>query len=194
MLVMTRESEVPPAGDLLQDFLSLETPEGYRAHLIGGRIVVVPPPDGNHGRAIEYILRQVLRNSATDMNFDGHKGLIVPVPEFPHGARVIPDITFAPAALRLFDDSPPWMEPDGVVMVAEITSSRPDPDRNEKRQAYAAAGIPLYLLVDRDFRRVTLFSHPRNNDYARTDVAAFGEKIDLPDPFSFTLDTGPFTE
>ncbi|MCL2581334.1 MAG: Uma2 family endonuclease [Streptosporangiales bacterium] len=190
---MTRKPEAP-TGDLLQDFLSLETPEGYRAELIGGNIVVVPPPDGSHGHVIEYILRQVLRNSAEDMNFDGHRGLVIPAPGLPHSAHVIPDIVFAPAELDVLRNAPSWMEADGVAMTVEVTSSQPGPDRNEKRQGYAAAGIPLYLLVDRDLRRVTLFSHPRNNDYARTDIAAFGEKIDLPDPFSFTLDTGPFTD
>lgn len=191
MLMMTREPEMPTGG-LLQDFLSLDTPEGYRAELIDGEIVVTPPPDGDHEDILDLIVRQIIRKSATEMGFSGHKGLIVPFQGNPQGARVIPDGTFAPAESRLFRGAPPWMEAAGVAMVVEITSSRPAPDRNEKRQAYAAAEIPLYLLVDRHVRRVTLFSHPKKDDYARTDVASFGDKLDLPDPFTFALDTASF--
>lgn len=67
-------------------------------------------------------------------------------------------------------------------------------DRNEKRRAYAGAGIPLYLLVDRQQRRATLFSHPVHDDYSQTRAAAFGDKLDLPKPFAFTLDTAPFAD
>ena len=84
------------------------------------------------------------------------------------------------------------MPPDGIELVLEVTSSRPDLDRSAKRRAYAGAGIPLYLLADRQERRVTLFSHPVHDDYSRTSAAVFGDTLDLPKPFDFTLETAPF--
>ena len=86
------------------------------------------------------------------------------------------------------------MPPDGIELVLEVTSSRPDLDRHAKRRAYAGAGIPLYLLVDRQHRRVTLFSHPAHDDYSRTSAAAFGDRLDLPKPFDFALDTAAFAD
>ena len=144
MTVMTREPEA--ADSTLQYFLSLDTPEGYRAELIDGEIVVTPPPNGNHEHCISRIVEQVFASSATRMDFAGHKGLIVP--DATGQGRFIPDLTFAPRDLDLFRDAPPWMPPAGVAMVVEVTSSSPDHDRFGKRHGYASAKVPLYLLVD----------------------------------------------
>lgn len=193
MKVMTRDPGTP-AEFLLADFLNLDTPEGYRAELIDGEIVVTPPPDGNHQRDIWHVLEQVIGNSSTKMQYSGQSGLIVPSPGVPDEGRFIPDAVFAPAELDVFHNAPSWMSPDGIELVLEVTSSRPELDRIEKRRAYAGAGIPLYLLVDRQHRRVTLFSHPAHGDYSRTSAVPFGDKLDLPKPFDFALDTAPFAD
>lgn len=108
--------------------------------------------------------------------------------------HVIPDATFALTESRLFRGAPSWMPAQGVAMVVEVTSSRPELDRVAKRLAYAAAGIPLYLLVDRKLDTVTVFHGPRGADYSRTIKAPFGDKLDLPAPFSFALDTSDFAD
>jgi Uma2 family endonuclease len=190
MIVMTREPDAEP-DFTLQDFLSFDTPEGYRAELIDGEIVVTPPPDGNHERCIMRIVKQVLASSATPMDFSGQKGLIVPVAEGRQG-RVIPDISFAPAKLDLLLDAPTWMPATGVAMVVEITSSSPDHDRNAKRRAYAAAQIPLYLLVDRQRHEVTLYGDSVRNEYTSSSTIRIGGGVKLPEPFSFTLETESF--
>lgn len=188
MTVMTREPETPDT--VLRDFLSLEIPEGYRAQLIDGEIVVTPPPGGNHEHCITLIMEQVFRSSATRMHVSGNKGLVVPT--VAGQDRLIPDLTIAPAELRLFVDAPSWMRPSGVAMVVEVTSSLPDHDRNPKRRAYAAARIPLYLLVGRDQKTVTLFSNPSRDTYTSTTTVPFGDPLELPAPFSFTLETDGF--
>lgn len=193
MIVMTRDPDTPPKF-LLADFLNLSTPEGYRAELIDGEIVVTPPPDRNHGHAIWRILEQITRDSSTKMDYAPEVGLIVPYRGIPDEGRVIPDAAFAPADLNVFHQGPSWAASDGIELVLEVTSSRPDLDRNEKRCSYAAAGIPLYLLVDREVRKVTLFSDPEGVDYSRSSGAAFGHKLYLPKPFDFTLDTAPFAD
>ena len=191
MTVMTREP-AKPTEFLLADFLAFDPPEGYRAELIDGEIVVTPPPDGKHGSDIYRLLSQFIRHSSTPMEFSPQTGLIVPSRGAPHGGRVIPDGVFAEASV--LRNAPSWMAPDGVELVLEVTSSRADSDRNEKRHAYAAAKIPLYLLVDRQLRRVVLFSAPVRGDYSQTLTAAFGDTLDLPKPFDFTLDTAPFAD
>jgi Uma2 family endonuclease len=188
MIVMTREPGAPEST--LQYFLSLDTPEGYRAELIDGEIVVTPPPNGNHEHCTSRIIAQVFASSATLMDVAGHKGLVVPAAA--DQSHLIPDLIFAPRALNLFRAAPSWMPPDGVVMVVEVTSSSPDHDRFGKRLGYAAAKIPLYLLVDRQKGQVTLFSDPVRDDYTALSQVLFGGSIKLPNPFSFTLETEDF--
>ena len=131
-------------------------------------------------------------SSATRMDFGGHKGLVVSGTAAAIPSHFIPDLTFALRDRNLFLGAPPWMLPGDVAMVVEVTSSSPDHDRNGKRGGYAAAKVPLYLLVDRQKGQVTLFSDPVRNDYATQTQAPFGGSIKLPPPFSFTLETEDF--
>nr|WP_152627165.1 Uma2 family endonuclease [Streptacidiphilus melanogenes] len=188
MSAMTQEA-IPAESDLLESFLALETPRGFRAELIEGRILVSPPPDGDHQDIIELITHQVYRRALVSMQQSGNTGLKLPGSPKNH---VIPDITFAPRELRLFRGAPPWMASDGVAMVVEVTSTRPSDDRTVKRHCYAQAAIPLYLIVDRTEGQVVLYSGPSGDDYLHGTTVAFGESLPLPEPFGFALETSDF--
>lgn len=183
-----------PADVLLEGFHALKTPEGFRAELIEGDIIVTPPPVGTHQENIGSVVRQVMRQAATDMTFSGHKGLLLDRGGLCPKNHLIPDGVFAPVGA--FRGEPSWMPRDNVAMVVEVTSSKPDNDRKVKRYCYARGGVPLYLLIDREERTVTLFSEPGGSgdliDYRQDTRVPFGKSIDLPAPFSFTLDTIEF--
>ncbi|GAA2618297.1 Uma2 family endonuclease [Streptomyces tubercidicus] len=192
---MTAMAHAPMPTDeetLLDYFLALETPTGFRAELIEGEIVVTPPTDGTHEHCFSRVVSQIMRKSAVDMDVSGYKGLAMP-----RGGRcprnhVIPDATIAPSEIRLFQGAEPWMPSDGVAMVVEVTSSNPERDRKAKRHCYARAGIPLYLLVDRGKSALTLFSEPSGDDYEAHNTAPIGKSLPLPAPFSFDLETIDF--
>jgi Uma2 family endonuclease len=172
-------------GDaVLAAFLDLTVPEGYRAELIDGEIVVTPQPDGDHEDAVGELLWQIARKSATELYGVGTKGLITPL------GRFIPDASVAPR--RFFRGLDSWADADGVVMTVEVTSSRPDKDRGPKRRGYAAARIPFHLLMDRTEGTVTLYSEPDAEDYRQDVRVLFGKELDLPEPFAFALDTSVF--
>ncbi|NGO47219.1 Uma2 family endonuclease [Streptomyces ureilyticus] len=180
------------ADVLLEGFLALDTPEGFRAELIAGDIVVTPPPDGDHEDCISLTVKQVIRRSQTEMDFSGNKGLKLKSGGDCPKNHVIPDVTFAPTELRLFRGADSWMPCDGVAMAVEVTSTRPKADREAKRRCYAQGGIPLYLLIDREVSSVTLFSDPEGSDYRQHCTKPFGKRLDLPKPFGFDLDTTDF--
>ncbi|WP_329127696.1 Uma2 family endonuclease [Streptomyces sp. NBC_01465] len=180
------------ADVLLEGFLALDTPEGFRAELIEGEIVVTPPPDGDHEDYIGLIVTQVIRKSLTDMQFSGNKGLKLRSGGGCPKNHAIPDGTFAPTALRLFRGAESWMPCDGVALVVEVTSTKPRADREDKRRCYARGGIPLYLLVDREASSLTLFSDPEADDYRQHCTLPFGKPLSIPDPFGFDLETAAF--
>lgn len=181
-----RETPTPSytEQDLLKTFLELQTPPGYRAELINREIVVVPPPSSKHENIIGRISRAVSRSAPENLIAVGNKGLITP------RGRFIPDLTVAPD--DAYTDESSWSHSRAVELVCEITSSDPRHDRESKRLGYAQAGIPLYLLVDRDREMVVLFSEPDEDDYRITATVPFGKKLDLPKPFELSIDTGEF--
>lgn len=177
---------------LLEGFLALDTPEGFRAELIEGEIVVTPPPDGDHEDYINLVMKQVLRRSRTEMDFSGNKGLKLMSGGGCPKNHAVPDGTFAATRLRLFRGADSWMPCEGVALVVEVTSSKPQADRDGKRHCYARGPIPLYLLVDRETSSVTLFSDPENDDYRQHCTIPFGKSVSLPGPFAFDLETADF--
>ena len=153
----------------------------YRAELIAGSFIVTPPPAGNHESVISKLTVQFARKSLVDIAVSGNRGLDTPFGNF------IPDLTVAEPGS--FDDGPSWGSAAGTMLLVEVTSSESADDREHKRRAYAAVGVPLYLLVDRDRYETVLFSRPdvEAQDYRADIRVPFGSDLELPAPFSFTL-------
>jgi Uma2 family endonuclease len=193
MTVMAAHEPLPTMNDdLLDVFLNLDTPPGYKAELIEGEIVVTPPPSNRHDKNITRFVAQVFEKSSTKWDHSGTRGLELPrLGAQPHN-HFIPDALFAPRELDVFEADGSYIGPDGVAMVAEVTSSNADRDREEKRRCYAQGGIPLYLLIDRERATVVLFSDPVKGDYKGVTMLPFGKPLHLPEPFGFELDTSDF--
>ncbi|WP_194924550.1 Uma2 family endonuclease [Catenulispora pinisilvae] len=153
----------------------------YRAELIAGEIIVNPPPHGTHEQVFAKLNNQLVKKSAIEIEVSGHRGIETPLGDY------IPDMTITEP--DTFGGKPPWGSPEGILLLVEITSSMRASDRVAKRRAYAAAGIPFYLLVDRQNVESVLFSQPdvEAQDYRADIRVPFGSDLELPAPFSFTL-------
>ncbi len=194
MAVVTQQLQ-HPAGDELDGFeamfavwCELDPPVGYRAEISEGAIRMNPLPARAHA-LIAAVLNEVLVEihqrplkvfQAVGIKLDDQERLY------------IPDLVVAPPE-ALFGLS--LLAPDDAKLVVEITSpSNARVDREEKRDAYAASGVALYLLVDRvgAHPAITLYAEPADGGYRRVVTVPFGESIHLPAPFDIELDTSQF--
>ncbi|MGI5338941.1 Uma2 family endonuclease [Streptomyces sp. CA-181903] len=181
---------VPAARPLLgvEEFeeLARSAPETVRLELINGRIEVKPVPDGDH-REIVMWLQDVCRDRRPDMRLYAEASLKV---ESYRKGRAIADAALAPR--KHFAGHGDWSDPKGVLMVVEVTSDDADTnrrDRMEKPVGYASAGIPVYLLVDRERRMVTVYSDPEDGTYLSSVSRPYGAPVSLPEPVAFILET-----
>ena len=155
MTVMTERTSYT----LLEAFekLASTTPETVTLEFINGRIGEKSVADGDHETIIMWLLRQCMQ-SRPELDLHTSQGL--KVGEYRKG-RARPDGSLAPIAH--FAGQGEWADPDGVLMTVEVTSYDWDTDRRDridKPAAYAADGIPVYLLVDRDASMVIVHTTP----------------------------------
>ncbi|WP_328838281.1 Uma2 family endonuclease [Streptomyces europaeiscabiei] len=163
-------------------------PETVTLEFINGRIGVKQVTDGDHSTIVSWLTRRCMQ-SRPDLDLYQAQGLRV---DTYRQGRAKPDAVIAPEAH--FAGHGEWADPEGALMVVEVTSYDSDTDRrdrHEKPAAYGQSGIPLYLLIDRDSCTVTVHSGPDRHVGGYRDVrtAKFGEKVRIPGPMNIELDT-----
>ncbi|GAA3902531.1 Uma2 family endonuclease [Streptomyces lacrimifluminis] len=186
---MTAMAEHTPEMSVAEfETIASAAPETVTLEFLGGRIGVKRTPDGDRSTILTWLARHCMQ-SRPDLDLYQGKGLRV---ESYREGRAKPDAVLAPEAH--FAGHGEWADPDGALMVVEVTSYDSDTgrrDRHEKPAAYGQSGIPLYLLIDRDACTVTVHSSPdrKVGGYRDIRTAKFGEKVLLPDPVGIELDT-----
>ncbi|WP_371500032.1 Uma2 family endonuclease [Kitasatospora sp. NBC_00374] len=160
--------------------------ENVTLEFINGRIGVKPVPDGDHGEIIMWLLERCMQQRR-ELRLYPEQGLKV---ESYRTGHARPDGALAHKGT--FAGQGEWADPDGVLMVVEVTSRDPDADRRdriEKPAAYAQTRIPVYLLIDRDADTVTVHSEPEAGRYRSVVTLSYGHEVVIPSPVSITLDT-----
>ncbi|MEU8887011.1 Uma2 family endonuclease [Streptomyces sp. NPDC048442] len=163
--------------------------DAVRFEFIDGRTREKKVPDGDHNAIVEWLRAICMQHRPGWALFGSDQGLKV---EAYRKGRARPDGVLAPR--KTFAGQGEWADPAGALMVVEVTSYDSDTDhrdRVEKPPAYAAAGIPVYVLIDRDSCEVTVFSKPdqERGKYADAHSVAFGVRITIPEPVGIELDT-----
>ncbi|MFG2588295.1 Uma2 family endonuclease [Streptomyces sp. NPDC048438] len=195
MVESDQGSEGRPWEYLLRTWQELDVPEGWRAEIDEGQIVLVPPPHAHHNGIAEVVQSLLYRGLPGGLGIYQTLGVHVA----PLDKLYVPDLVVMPRELIAAAD-PETSEPmdaSEALLIVEITSKgNAREDRTKKYRAYARAGVPMYLLIDRFDTRgatATLFTEPNEDGtYKHSDAVPFGKPLPLPEPFGVTLLTGDF--
>ncbi|QUG99866.1 Uma2 family endonuclease [Saccharopolyspora erythraea] len=168
----------------------LNIPDGWRLELIEERLVPVSPPEYRHGQIVDVLRRHLAARSPRDAAVFRTVSVVIPS----RRSLFIPDLLVAPESRAPSDAVS--VEAEKTLLVAEISGKAESAgDRELKLWSYAHAGAPLYLLVDpwaKGGSVVRLYSEPHNAAYLRCSEVRFGEVLEVPEPFGFSLDTAEF--
>ncbi|MBW5254193.1 Uma2 family endonuclease [Streptomyces sp. P01-B04] len=195
MVEHQQDSEGRPWDYLLHTWLELDVPEGWRAEIDEGQIVLVPPPHAHHNGIAAKVQRRLYANLPEELGIYQTLGVHVA----PLDKLYVPDLVVMPAELidAADSESSDPVDVSEALLVVEITSKGDArDDRTKKYRAYARAGVPMYLLIDRFDTRgamATLFTEPNEDGtYKRSDPVPFGKPLVMPAPFDVTLATDAF--
>lgn len=158
-MTMTKEPAIRPAGTAWTADDLFELPEnGNRYEIAHGSLLVTPPPALRHidvnGRLFD-VLRPRTPEHLRTIAF----GAGVDFENLPFGKSFyIPDLLVIEA--EVLKQEGYKIDPKDVLLVAEVLSpSNAGNDLILKRHDYAAAGIPLYWIVDPAARTLTVLEH-----------------------------------
>ncbi|MBT2478100.1 Uma2 family endonuclease [Streptomyces sp. ISL-94] len=177
-------SAPPTFESLLRTVEEMNTPDGFKAELIRGKIVVSPWSKLRYVRPMRALRRQLEANAP-----DGH--IVETSPflfQFPAANRAYgPDLFVADESA--FDADGRHADGAALSLVGEFTSvSTKDADWHEKLDVYGLL-VPVYLVVDMQESEITCFSGPSPHGYRSRKTVSFGEALHVPEPFDCSLDT-----
>lgn len=160
-------------------------PEGARAEVIGGTMVISPATSRRRALVHARLHRQLCTIAPAESAVVN--GITLDM--IATGERYVPDLLVVREDALNSDE---WLlEAKAAELVAEIVV--PANARHVDRlRGYAASGVPIYLLVDPLERAVTLFTEPADGWYLGVHRVAFGPELPLPAPCAGSLDTSVF--
>ncbi|MEV6396719.1 Uma2 family endonuclease [Streptomyces sp. NPDC051907] len=192
MLERPTTTEVPPGSARFQalsrTLLSMEVPDGYRAEIVGGNIVMSPWSRKFYSPIMRSI-RSQLEPHAPRGHFVDHAPFLF---AFPGEERAYgPDIYGAAEAA--FEGDGRFVDGEALSFVCELTSSSTRlVDWQDKVPVYGRSGVPVCLLVDMAEETASVFWQPSDKGYLSRTTVPFGDKLHIPDPFACVLDTSTF--
>jgi Uma2 family endonuclease len=169
----------------------LGLPQGYRAEVVNGSMVISRTPAIRDARIIGRLQRAIDRSEAEGL--DVLQAVTVEIAET--GERYVPDLVAIPESVAEGKswEGPDWIRPaEGLEPAVEVVSpSSRLHDWQSKVKGYATAGVPLYLVIDPRKSEIALFSNPDKGEYKDVGRAVRGASVKLPDPFNIEIEATP---
>ncbi|WP_374192785.1 Uma2 family endonuclease [Streptomyces sp. MBT62] len=168
-------------------FAEFEPPEGMRAELLRGEIVLTASPDLVHNAIVEAVQDQIPRTGWRRLQTQR-----VAIPEEPSEPQ--PDLVVIERGTG--PDRGRLMPAEAVTLLVEVVSTNSvHRDYSVKRSIYAAAEVPGYLIIDPVMAQCLLLTEPTGTgedaDYRCRRITKFGDLTPL-EPIGIELDTSEF--
>ncbi|POX42044.1 Uma2 family endonuclease [Streptomyces sp. Ru72] len=189
--------------DLLIAFEKAASPMPIRAEYIEGTGIVPPQPEHRHNAAA---IKLIVQFHMAGMDLAGAgDGFRVTHTDGRTMALVIPDFYVCHRDPTDLDESyrkahKGWYPINMVALIGEVTSTNHETDTGPKLRTYAAAGVPVYALINRNTKTAHCHTDPITPDddptkayYGSEVKVELGKPLPLPAPYP-TLDTTPFLE
>ena len=153
---------------------------GYRVEIIAGRILASPPPDGPHARALTTLMLPFVTAGLRGGETEVLQGVGLWLPTDPED-YAIPDPVVVDSDVddHLVENN--CYDPVCFRLVLEVTSSNWKNDLRTKVAAYAAAKVPVHVVVDRKHQRVHVLTDPVGDEYVTHRFHSPGQLVTLPD-------------
>ena len=153
---------------------------GNRVEIIGGQILVSPPPDGAHASALTDLMVPFLAAGLHGAESRVLQGIGLWLPTGTED-YAIPDLTLVDGDFQEHLVENNCYDPIAFRLVLEVTSSNYQTDLRTKVAAYASAKVPVYVIVDRKHQRLHVLTDTDKGEYGNHRVHAPGELVTLPD-------------
>ncbi|MET7692732.1 Uma2 family endonuclease [Streptomyces sp. NPDC005483] len=175
-------------GDMLNLLDELNVPDGYKAEIIRGSIVVSPWSKGYYNRVMRSVCSQLEPHLPEGHIIDRAPFLfVIPGLERAYGPGI------HAAHEQTYDTDSNRLDGEGLSFVAELTSgSTREDDLTDKVETYGKCGVPVYMVLNMQKKQAIVFGSPSSNGYEVRFTKPFGEKLQIPEPFDCTLDTTGF--
>ncbi|MFB7473275.1 Uma2 family endonuclease [Kitasatospora sp. NPDC056184] len=170
---------MPPSPLDMADVLFERYPR-HRVEVLGGQVSIEPVPDGRHAAILRDVLAGLYTAGADCKGGpEAFRQLAIWLPTGPFD-YAMPDVSVVDPESddRMVEFN--CYDPACFRLVLEVTSSAFGDELTRKPAAYAAAEVPVYVVVDRVDRRVVVFTEPRGAEYRVREVRHPGESFALP--------------
>ncbi|MBD0843065.1 Uma2 family endonuclease [Streptomyces sp. TRM68416] len=170
----------PPRTLLDQAERLMQQLPGYRVEILSGALIVTPPPDAAHARALSRLKRPFAAAGLDGGETEVLEGLGLWLPDGPENYAV-PDLSVVDADIEEHLVENNCYDPAPFRLVLEVTSSNYTIDLRTKVRAYGTAKIPVYVIVDRQHDRLHVLTDLIEDGYDTHRVHARGEHVTLPE-------------
>jgi Uma2 family endonuclease len=190
VLEMPMDAETGECASLEERYqqLSDQWPD-CKVELIDDRIVVREVPTTEHAKLIYRLLLQLIP-VMMERGWEAWNDVALFLG--PQLGRYRPDILVVPPDPKLWGNDHVFGQ-DTLLVVEVVSKSSSHDDHEIKPRGCARGGVPLYLVIDTFAGRVRLLSRPGEKGYGLQVEVRLGEPLELPDPWSLTLDTSVLT-